>query len=145
MVNVPEVTPDTTPVVEPTVARALLLLLHVPPPPSASVAVASMQTWVVPVIAAGNGFTVIVSVTLHPIGKSAYVIVGVPAATPPARPVEIFTVAREMLLLLHVPPLVASVSVAVVPGHRDVAPPIAAGSGFTVTVVVRMQPVDGTV
>lgn len=47
------------------------------------------------------------------------------------------TVATAVLLLLHVPPLVASVIVVLVPWHMVTADgAIAAGAGFTVTVVV---------
>ena len=54
--------------VDPIVAIAVLLLLHVPPTvASARVVVKPGQTVVVPVIAAGNAFTVIVAVALHPV------------------------------------------------------------------------------
>jgi hypothetical protein len=61
---VPAAMPDTTPVAEPTVAMPVALLLHVPAPlASASVVDDSAQTLVVPVIAAGSGFTATVAVT----------------------------------------------------------------------------------
>ena len=62
MVAVPADMPDTAPEGEPTVAIAVLLLLHVPPVvASPSVVVAPAQTLVVPVIAAGAGLTVTVA------------------------------------------------------------------------------------
>ncbi len=55
--------PFITPVVALTVATAILALVHVPPPGLlANVVVAPSQTEAVPVIAAGNGFTVMILV-----------------------------------------------------------------------------------
>ena len=61
-----------------------------------------------------------------------------PVVTPVTTPVEEPTVATEVLPLLHTPPGVASVKVAVNPGHSLAVPPIAAttGSGLTVSAVV---------
>ena len=50
------------------------------------------------------------------------------------------TVATPVLTLAHVPPLVASVSVVFVLWQSVSVPDIAAGSGLTVTVAVRVQP-----
>ena len=50
-------------------------------------------------------------------------------------------VATPVLLLLHTPPLVASVSVVAKPTHTFVVPPIAAGFGLTVKLVIAIQPV----
>ena len=50
-------------------------------------------------------------------------------------------VAIAVLLLLHTPPEVASVSVVVRPTHTFVVPPIAAGFGLTVKLVTAKQPV----
>ena len=69
MVDVPAVTPVTIPDPEPTVALALLLL-HVPVPvASLSVVVRPTQTFMVPVIAAGNGLIVTTVVLIQPVGK----------------------------------------------------------------------------
>ena len=57
MVTVPAATPVVTPVVLPIVAIAILLLLQVPPT-SLKVVVKPIQTFVIPVIADGNGLTV---------------------------------------------------------------------------------------
>lgn len=56
-----------------------------------------------------------------------------PAATPVTTPV-VLTVAIKVLLLLHVPPAVASVSVLVPPTVVDAIPEMGAGIGDTVTV-----------
>ena len=44
-------------------------------------------------------------------------------------------------LLLHIPPPVASVSEVVKPEHTEVVPNMPVGNGFTVTMVVMLQPV----
>lgn len=48
-------------------------------------------------------------------------------------------VATDILLLLHVPNGVPSVSTAVAPKHTPTGPPIAAGSGLTVTTAVAIH------
>ena len=58
--------------------------------------------------------------------------------TPVAEPI----VAIAELLLLQVPPGVASVSVVLKPIQPLVVPLMVPGSGFTVTVVVAVQPAD---
>ena len=63
----------------------------------------------------------------------------VPAETPttsPVVPVPEPIVATAVLLLVHVPPVVASLSEVVVVAQRLAVPDIAAGKGFTVTVTV---------
>lgn len=64
-------------------------------------------------------------------------MVAVPVAIPLTVPV-VLTEAIAALLLLQVPPAVASASVIVAPVQTEVAPVIAAtaGNGFTVTVAV---------
>ena len=61
-----------------------------------------------------------------------------PAATPVTRPPEL-TVAFVISSLLHVPPLVASARVAVVPGHTFIEPVITEGNALTVTCAVTVQ------
>lgn len=56
----------------------------------------------------------------------------VPKATPVTKPLDEPTEAINGLLLLHVPPGVAQVSVEVPPGAIIVVPKIDAGAGFTV-------------
>ena len=63
IVTVPEITPDTIPVDEPTPAIAVLLLVQRPPvTASASAVVAPAQTIDAPVMAEGDALTVIVLV-----------------------------------------------------------------------------------
>lgn len=59
-------------------------------------------------------------------------------------PVVLLTVATDAVLLLQVPPVVASLSVVVVPGHNVRLPLIAAGDGLTVSTDDVRQP-DGKV
>lgn len=67
-------------------------------------------------------------------------MVALPPVTPVTIPVDEPTVAIAVLLLAHVPPP-ASLRVVVLPAHTVATPVIAPGSGLTVTVVIRMQPV----
>ena len=59
-----------------------------------------------------------------------YVIVVVPpaVATPVTTPLDEPTVATEVLLLLHVPPVVESVNVVVEPAHTGDIPPVIDGT-----------------
>ena len=62
--------PVTTPEVNPTDAIPLALLLHVPPAViSLNVVVRPEHTSIVPVIKAGNGFTVTTTVAIQPVGN----------------------------------------------------------------------------
>lgn len=63
-------------------------------------------------------------------------ITGLPDATPVTIPEPVPTVAKPVLLLVHVPPLVASLNVVVRPAQTFTVPVIDAGNGFTVTVEV---------
>jgi hypothetical protein len=63
----------------------------------------------------------------------------VPTVTPVTFP-DPSTVALLVLLLLQVPPAVASVKAIVVPAHSDVAPEIPPKFGFTVTTNEAVQP-----
>ena len=67
-------------------------------------------------------------------------ITGAPCDMPDTVPVAAPIVASVVLLLLQVPPAVASLSVAVSPAQIAAMPLIAAGSGFIVTTVVEIQP-----
>lgn len=64
----------------------------------------------------------------------------VPAVTPVMVPL-VLIVATDGVLLLQVPPVVVLLTVVVCPTHTCSVPAIAAGSGFTVTVAVRIHPV----
>ena len=68
-------------------------------------------------------------------------IVVVPEATPYTVPLDGSTVPFATALLLQVPPAVASLSVIVEPTHTDPGVPMIALIGFTVTVVLLLQPV----
>lgn len=121
--------PDTGP----TVATPGLLLLHVPPVvASLSVTAYPWQMVVVPVIGA-TVVTVAVREAIQPAGV-VYRIVLVPAASAVTIPEERPIVAVVVLVLLHVPPGIASLRVAVLPEHNSAGPVIAA-SGLTETVV----------
>lgn len=63
----------------------------------------------------------------------------VPAAAAVTRP-AVLIVATDAAELLHVPPAVASESVAVVPMHSADGPLIAAGVAYTVTTAVTVAP-----
>ena len=91
--------------------------LHVPPvTASLSVIVDPAHTDEGPEIAAGSGLTASVAVRTQPDGI-VYDIVAVPAIIPLAIPVVPPIVATDRLLLLHVPPVDASVNVVVEPTH----------------------------
>jgi hypothetical protein len=60
---------------------------------------------------------------------------------PVTTPAPVPTVATPVLLLLHVPPLVGLLKVAVSRGHILAVPVIGAGTAITVAVTVVMQPV----
>ena len=77
---------------------------------------------------------------MQPVG-SVYVILALPANIPVIIPEEEPIAAMAVLLLLHLPPVLASVSVADSPTHTSVVPFIVAGKGFTVTVANAVQPV----
>ena len=83
----------------------------------------------------GKGLMVTARVVTQPVGK-VKVMTEVPPATPLTVPVGP-TVATVPLLLLQVP--VPLVSVVVLPAHATAMPLIAAGKGFTVTIVVALQ------
>lgn len=119
---VPFVLPYTRPV-EDTVATDVVLLLQVPPgTASLSCVVEPGHTVVVPKIA-GRVPTVTVAVAVQP--PDVYDITAVPGATPPTVPPA--TVATAVLLLLQVPPAVASLRCVVDDGHKAVTPVIGAG------------------
>lgn len=62
-----------------------------------------------------------------------------PGAMPETMPDPVITVDAAVLLLLHVPPVMPLVSVVVRPTQTLAVPDIAAGKGFTVTIVVVAQ------
>jgi hypothetical protein len=64
-----------------------------------------------------------------------------PEARPDTIPLRDPIVATARALLLHEPPVVVLLNVVVLPTHTLVVPVIAAGSAFTVTIAVMLQPV----
>jgi hypothetical protein len=68
------------------------------------------------------------------------VIVADPADTPVITPVPL-TVAIASSLLVQLPPDVALANIVADPSHTDVPPVMFAGSAFTITVAVDIQPV----
>ena len=136
----PPATPLTTPVLAPTVATEVLLLLHVPTPSSLSVAVPLTHKVSEPAIADGAGLTVTVSV-LEQVAV-VYVIVAVPAARPLTTPLVPTVTEPVPSVLLHVPPSDPSLRFVVEPWQilglpviGDIVPT------FTVTVVTQPEPV----
>jgi hypothetical protein len=93
----------------------------------------------VPVTAAGDGLTLSASVVAQPVG-SVYVIVAVPVTIPAIIPLLLPAVAIVVLLLLHVPPVVASVSEAVLPVQITAVPIITDGNVSTAIVVHVAHP-----
>lgn len=63
-------------------------------------------------------------------------MVTVPADTPYNTPVEALILAIAVEALAQVPPVVVSVRVIVLPTQTTVEPPIEAGKGFTVILLV---------
>lgn len=140
MVDVPAATALRLPVIASTVATAVLLLLQVPPGKVFDNIVAPpLHSTVVPVMGAGNGFTVMGVITKQPTGVE-YLIFVTPAETPVATPVTGSIVAIGVLKLLQVPPGVISLNVVVEPTHTTATPVIPAGKGFTVTTAETEQP-----
>ena len=124
---VPDAPPTKAPVPALIVATVVLLLLHTPPVVgSPKISVAPTQTAVLPMMG-NNGFTNIAVVAKQPDG-SIYVIVTVPPAIPVTIPVNEPIVAMVLLLLLHVPPDVLSLTVINEPAHTESGPDIGAGT-----------------
>ena len=123
MVEVPAVTPVTTPVVAFTVATAVLEEVHVPPvvPLLANVEVPPIQMAGVPdkVPAETGAVTVTTKVDSAlgqpPVPVTVYLIVEVPAVTPVTTPVVAFTVATAVLEEVPVPPVVPLLEIVEVP------------------------------
>lgn len=106
----------------PIVAIEVLLLLHptVPPETSDRPVVAPTQTADAPVISAGVALIVTVWLRVQPVG-SVYMMFAEPELTPVTTP-EASTVALDVLLLLHVPPVSEGVSMMELPVHITAIP-----------------------
>ena len=140
MFAVPAEIPETSPAL-PAVAVPVEPELHVPPAViSLSVVTDAAQTTNAPVIAAGDAFTVSVSVLKQPAGN-VYVITEVPAAIPETIPDEDPIVATPIDPDVQLPPVGMSDKLIVVPVQTLVAPETAAGCGFTVMTIEVAHPV----
>ncbi len=135
----PAETPVTIPVLAPTVATPVLLLLHVPPLVAlASVVVAPTQAAVVPVIEVGVDTETNVEAKPTPqVFATPYTIATTPLPVPVTRPVA-FTEAILLSVLYQNPPAILLASGVVPPVHIVVVPVIAGtdGTEFTVTPIV---------
>lgn len=141
MAAVPAVVPVTAPVALPMV-RMEDVVLQVPPDvPSRAVMELPVHTEAGPLIAVGDGLTVMSRVVRQLVVPIVYVMVTVPAASGVTTPEVAPTVAIPVDPLVHVPPVVGSVTVAGVPIHRLDGPLIAPGPAVTVSVRDTIQPV----
>ena len=135
MMAVPGALPVTTPVL-PTVATDTMLLPQVPPGvASASITGLPKQAEGIPVIGLGIGSTVTTVPVAQPVPK-VYDTIVVPGAIPAKMPVLAPMVPTAAVLLLQVPPVVASANVVVADVQTVVVPVIdagVAGTVFTVT------------
>jgi len=139
----PSDAPVTMPV-DPTRAMVVFELLHVPPSVRSDKAIdVPLHTVEDPEIIPGNGFIVIVFVAKQPVDTEV-VILHMPLATPVTTPVLPPTVARPVLLLVHVPPEDED-RVVELPTHTSAVPVIGDGAGVTVIVNVTVLPVLTTV
>ncbi len=144
-VAVPPAMPVTTPALV-TVATAVLLLAHVPPVEGDKVVVAPSQIVDAPVmltVGLAIMVTALVAFETHPVAVLVKVNVAVPAAIPVTNPTFV-TVATDVLLLTHVPPVVGD-NVVVAPTHTEDEPVIlTVGLAITVIALVGfdVQPVD---
>jgi hypothetical protein len=71
-----------------------------------------------------------------------YVTVTTPPDTAVSSPLVVLIVAIVVSLVLHVPPGVALLYIAVLPSHIWIGPVVPTGIGFTVTGCVEAQPVE---
>lgn len=128
------------PLLAPTVATPVLLLLHTPPLVLLlSVVAEPAHTDAVPVIDE-SGLTVTTVVAIQP-APVVYVMIAVPELAPVTTPVVDPIAAIAPSLLLQVPPDVASLRVDDEPVQIPVEPVMAEGSALTVTTIVVRQPV----
>ena len=134
---VPAVNPVTMPDV-PTDATDGLEDVQVPPPVSVRLTEELIQTWLGPPMPEGDEITLNTIEAVQPEG-SVYEMVVVPVVSALMMPEDEPMVATAVLLLLHVPPVVASASVAVAPTQADVGPVIGE-KAFTVSTTEVKQP-----
>lgn len=132
----------TTPLEEPIVMSADPVL-HVPPDgkPLNVVVPPLAHAVKIPVTDVGTAFTVSADTVVQP-SVEVYVILVMPAATPVATPDVEPMVAKDGLLLTHVPPVGVLVSDVVAPTHMASVPAIALGNGLTVITFVALHDPD---
>ena len=125
IVAVPIARPLTIPLDEPTVAMAVLLLLHVPVP-AVNVKVVPVHILLVFPAITGTAATLTIVVATHPV-LTTQVIVAEPALIPVMSAPELWATA-VLLLDQEIIPDDASLSIVVPPTHMVVTPSI--GDGF---------------
>jgi hypothetical protein len=137
LVNVNVALPPLIPVTKPlfvTDATLVLLLVHVPPVLGLNVVVPPIHIFLVPDTKA-IGFAFTVTTLVASLGHKVVLLVNVNVAVPAAIPVTtpaFVTVATDVLLLAHVPPVVGLKTV-VLPIHIEFDP-VMFTDGFTFTV-----------
>jgi hypothetical protein len=139
IIVVPIARPVTMPLEEPIDARDVVLLQIPPPVALPNVEVCPKHTFSEPVIAL-KGLTVTFAVVKQPV-PIVYDMVTIPGVTPDTIPEAEPTLPMTSFPLLHVPPVVALNKVVVSPWQTLAMPVMFAGSGFTVTILVAIQPV----
>jgi hypothetical protein len=133
MSEVPTELPVTTPLAEPTLATAGILLIHVPDDGDAlNVLAEPVQIVSKPLIAPGDELTLTVVATKQP-PAIVYVMPAAPLPTPSTTPDVEPTWAIAELLLVQVPPAGVEFNVVVRPIQTDVVPVIAEAPVDTVT------------
>src|SRR3954467_8015824 len=116
MTAVPSAMPFTVPVGV-TVAMGVALLLQLPPGVASDRAVVSpWHTCRLPVMAAGDGYTVTIMAAVQPV-PNEYVIVVTPGVSPVSMPDVLPIVPAAILLLVHVPPVAPLVKAVVLPAQ----------------------------
>jgi hypothetical protein len=119
-----------------------LKLVHVPPGVAElNVVVEPTQTFIVPVIGAAMGFTVIDTNVLQPVAGSEYSMTVAPVVTGVTVPVVDPMVATAVVPLLQVPPDVRSIKVTEEPIQTLPGPIITDGNALTVTILTAGHPV----
>ena len=136
MIQVPALIPFIIPDKVPTVAIPVLLLIQLPPLIASERSIeVPTQTIDGPEMAEGDGVTEIVVVVKQPVARATVIIV-VPNEIPVTTPVNIPIIATDGLLLVQLPPVVASNWVIEDPTQTEVGPVMVEGRLFTVNVAV---------
>ena len=138
-VSTPGITPLTTPVKLPIVATEDDEILQVPPDvESVNTVIPEAHNEGVPEINAGIPLTV--NDAVEKPQPDVYVIVAIPEETPMAIPEELPIAAIAVELVVHTPPVDASVNVALPPVQIEVEPDIAPGAAPPIVTLVITTP-----